>query len=190
MTNHVFLTWNHTGTESSVSHFHLGGPLWLPWTHQVNFPSQGQLSSSLNSFHPHIYSVYNLKPPLLLMVTYSQVPGISTRALLGVVILSTAQEYLPGSNSGNVNFCCSLLFIHSVMFDSLQPRGLHHTRLPCPSPSPRACSHSCSFSQSCHPTISFSIVPFSTHVHWVGDAIQPSCPLSSPSPPAFNLSQH
>ena len=29
-----------------------------------------------------------------------------------------------------------------------------------------------------------------THVHWVSDAIQPSCPLSSPSPPAFNLSQH
>ena len=29
-----------------------------------------------------------------------------------------------------------------------------------------------------------------THVHWVGDAIQPSCPLSFPSPPAFNLSQH
>ena len=29
-----------------------------------------------------------------------------------------------------------------------------------------------------------------THVHWVGDTIQPSCPLSSPSPPAFNLSQH
>ena len=29
-----------------------------------------------------------------------------------------------------------------------------------------------------------------THVHWVGDAIQPSCPLSSPSPPAFNLSYH
>ena len=29
-----------------------------------------------------------------------------------------------------------------------------------------------------------------THVHWVGDAIQPSHPLSSPSPPALNLSQH
>ena len=29
-----------------------------------------------------------------------------------------------------------------------------------------------------------------THVHWVSDAIQPSHPLSSPSPPAFNLSQH
>ena len=32
--------------------------------------------------------------------------------------------------------------------------------------------------------------PTQTHVHWVGDAIQPSHPLSSPSPPAFNLSQH
>ena len=32
--------------------------------------------------------------------------------------------------------------------------------------------------------------PTQTHVHWVSDAIQPSCPLSSPSPPAFNLSQH
>ena len=29
-----------------------------------------------------------------------------------------------------------------------------------------------------------------THVHWVGDAIQPSCPLSSPSPSAFYISQH
>ena len=32
--------------------------------------------------------------------------------------------------------------------------------------------------------------PTQTHVHWVGDAIQPPHPLSSPSPPAFNLSQH
>ena len=32
--------------------------------------------------------------------------------------------------------------------------------------------------------------PAQTHVHWVGDVIQPSHPLSSPSPPAFNLSQH
>ena len=32
--------------------------------------------------------------------------------------------------------------------------------------------------------------PTQTHVHWIGDAIQPSCPLSFPSPPAWNLSQH
>ena len=47
--------------------------------------------------------------------------------------------------------------------------GLQHTTLPCPSASPRACSNSCTFSQWCY---------------------QPSCPLSSPSPLAFNLSYH
>ena len=52
---------------------------------------------------------------------------------------------------------------------SLQPHGLQHARPPCPSPTPEACSNSC-------PS--------------VGDAIQPSHPLSSPSSPALNLSQH
>ena len=54
------------------------------------------------------------------------------------------------------------------MSDSLQPPELQHARPPCPSLIPR-------FTQ--------------THVHWVGDAIQPSHPLLSPSPPALNLSQ-
>ena len=47
------------------------------------------------------------------------------------------------------------------MSDSLQPHGLQHARLPCPSPSPRACSNSCSSSWWCHPTISSSVVPVS-----------------------------
>ena len=163
---------------------------------------------------------------------------------------------------------------------SLRPHGLQHARLPSPSPTPRAFSNSCP-SQQCHPTISSSVVPFSSwfqtfpasgsfpvsqlftsvakvlefqlqpqsfqwifgltsfkidwldslnvqgslssvqftqscptlcdpmdcstqgfpvhhqlpefiqaHVHWVSDAIQPSHPLSSPSSPALNLSQH
>jgi len=42
----------------------------------------------------------------------------------------------------------------SVVSNSLWPHGLQHTRLPCPSPSPRACSNSCPLSQGCHPTIS------------------------------------
>ena len=186
------------------------------------------------------------------------------------------------------------LFSCSIVSDSLWPHGLKHTRLPCPSPSPGACSNSCPLSQWCHPTISSSVVPLSsclpsfpasgsflmtalhirwptywsfsispsskysglisfrmdwfdllaiqgtlkhllqhhsseasflfqfslvaqscptvcdpmdcstpglpvyhqlpeftqTHVHPVHDAIQPSHPLSSPSPPAFNLFQH
>ena len=61
-----------------------------------------------------------------------------------------------------------LLFSRSVTFNSLQPRGLQHARPPYTSPSPGICS---------------------THVQWVGDAIQPSHLLSSPYPPALNLSQ-
>ena len=43
---------------------------------------------------------------------------------------------------------------HAVMSDSLRSHGLQHTRLPCPSPSPEACSNSCSLNQWCHPTVS------------------------------------
>ena len=49
----------------------------------------------------------------------------------------------------------------SVMSDSLQPHGLQHARLPCPSPTPGACSNSHPSSQWCHPTISSSVVPVS-----------------------------
>ena len=54
------------------------------------------------------------------------------------------------------------------MSNSLWPHGLQHSRLPCPSPSPRVCSNSCPLSQWCHPIISSSVVPFS------------SCPQSFP----------
>jgi len=53
-----------------------------------------------------------------------------------------------------------LLFSHSVMSDFLQPYGLWHARLPCPSPSPVAYSNSCPLSQWCHPIISSSAIPF------------------------------
>ena len=48
------------------------------------------------------------------------------------------------------------------MSNFLQPHGLQHTRLPCPSPSPRACSNSCPLSRWSHPTISSSVTPFSS----------------------------
>ena len=55
-----------------------------------------------------------------------------------------------------------LLFSCSVLSDSLQPHGLQHARLPCPSLSPRACPNSCPSSQWCHLAISSSVVPFSS----------------------------
>ena len=50
----------------------------------------------------------------------------------------------------------------TVMSDFLRPHGLQHTRPPCPSPTPRACSNPCPSSRWCHPTISSSVVPFSS----------------------------
>ena len=69
----------------------------------------------------------------------------------------------------------------SVQFSSvaqlcptLRPHGLQHTRLPCPSPTPRACSNSCPSSWWCHPTISSSVIPFSSRLQ--------SFPASGPFP--------
>ena len=67
--------------------------------------------------------------------------------------------------------CCS------VMSNSLWPRGLQHSRFPCFSLSPRVCSNVCPLIQWCHPTISFSVSPFS------------SCPQSFPASGSFPVSQ-
>ena len=55
----------------------------------------------------------------------------------------------------------SVQFSHSVASNSLQLHGLQHTRLPCPSPTPRAYSNLCPLSWWWHPTISCSVIPFS-----------------------------
>ena len=71
----------------------------------------------------------------------------------------------------------SVQFSCSVMSDSLKPHELQHDRPPCPSPTPRVHSNSCPLSQWCHPTISSSVVPFS------------SCPQFLPASGSFSMSQ-
>ena len=68
-------------------------------------------------------------------------------------------------------------FSHSVVSNSLQPHGLQYPRPPCPLPTPGACSNSCPSSQWWHPTISSSVVPFS------------SCLQSCPASGSFQMSQ-
>ena len=53
-------------------------------------------------------------------------------------------------------------FSRSVVSDSLRPHGLQHAMLPCPWPTPGAYSDSCPLSRWCHPTISSSVIPFSS----------------------------
>ena len=72
----------------------------------------------------------------------------------------------------------SVQFICSVVSDSLWPHESQHTRPPCPSPTPGVHSDSCPWSRWCHPTISSSVVPFS------------SCPQSLPASESFPMSQH
>ena len=57
-------------------------------------------------------------------------------------------------------------FSCSVVSDSLWPHGLKHTRLACPSPTPGDYSNSCPLSQWCHPTISSSVIPFSSRLQY------------------------
>ena len=68
-------------------------------------------------------------------------------------------------------------FSYSVMSDSLQPHGLQHARLPCPSVTPGACWNSCPSSRWCHPTVSSSVNAFS------------SCLQSFPASGSFLMSQ-
>ena len=71
----------------------------------------------------------------------------------------------------------SVQFSHSVMFNSLRPHGLQYIRLPCPSPTPRACSNSCPLNWWYHPTVSSSVIPFS------------SCLQSFPASGSFPMNQ-
>ena len=71
----------------------------------------------------------------------------------------------------------SVQFSHSAVSTSLQPHGLQHTRLPCPSPTPRVYSKLMSIESVCHPTITSSVVPLS------------SCLQSLPESGSFQMSQ-
>ena len=71
----------------------------------------------------------------------------------------------------------SVQFSRSVVSDSLWHHETQHARPPCPSPTPGVHPNPCPLSQWCHPTISFSVVPFS------------SCPQSFPASGSFQISQ-
>ena len=71
---------------------------------------------------------------------------------------------LPLDFHASPNLLDSVQFSLSVMSNSLQLHGLQHARLPCSSPTPRVYLNSCPLTLWCHPTITFSVVPFSSHL--------------------------
>ena len=96
---------------------------------------------------------------------------------MGCYSVITKNETMPFAAAHMVLESIISSLSHSVVSDSLYPHGLQHARLPCPSPTPRAYSNLCP-SSWCHPTISSSVIPFS------------SCLQSFPVSGAFQMCQY
>ena len=91
----------------------------------------------------------------------------ASQATVWVAESDMTEQLTQNTSFSSVAQCCR----------TLRPHGLQHAKAPCPSLTPRAYSNSCALSWWCHPTISFSVVPFS------------SCPQSFPGSGSFLMSQ-
>ena len=85
--------------------------------------------------------------------------------------------FLPTGEAFSFLPLTSVQFSRSIMSDSVQPRELQHARPPCPSPTPGVHLNPCMLSRWCHPTVSSSVIPFS------------SCLQSFPASGSFPVSQ-
>ena len=103
-------------------------------------------------------AAFSTRPPLW-HLTFSPLPSLAFPLPSSSIALSSAQ------------------FSRSVVSDSLQRHGLQRARPPSPSPTHRVYSNSCPLSRWCHPTISSSVIPFS------------SCPQSVPASGSFQISR-
>ena len=140
---------------------------WLRWLSVQPFspfPSACVCAKLLQSC-PTLCDPMNWRPP-----GSSRLPGSSVHGILQERIIFLTQ----GSNPDLLCLSCigrlvlyhlchlGVQFSHSVMSDSLWPHGLQHTRPPCPSPTPGACSNSCPSNRWYCPITSFSVIPFSS----------------------------
>ena len=122
-----------------------------------------QLWQRLYGLQSQKYSLSGLLPKKLCCPSSRVTLRINTN-------LTYSLENPPSQPFWNTNHICSfpisVQFSRSVVSNSLQPHRLQYTRLPCPSPIPRAYSNSCPSSRWCHPTISPSVVPFSSYLQF------------------------
>ena len=138
------LTWDFTGPKGKTK-----SSLEISWALNwgLNLPhGQTSFGKRLFQFRFQALSISQLLEYLVCVTAHSDLP-VSPSLLLFTLYLHPVHQHL-------------LLFSHSVMTNSLQPHGLQHARLPCPSPSPAACWNSCPL--RCHPTILSSVIPLSS----------------------------
>ena len=136
------------------------------WTTHSLFPLEVQLI--LHGSKPQLCNDMVDISGMVCLITTNYLGTVNSKILLSLwKFQDTSQE--PGGKASQLFIIQdSVQFSCLVVLDSVTP-WMQHARLPCPSPTPRTCSD---------------------YVHWVGNAIQPSHPLLSPSPPTFSLSQH
>ena len=122
--------------------------------HLFNYSCREQLLISLPllTVFPH---------PWNLLGTYLTILDSKQNCVLISIPVKASRQALHWPYLKVLQFSCS-----AVSY-SLQPHGLQHDRLLCPSSTPRACSSSCPLSQWCHPTISSSVVPFSSCLQYL-----------------------
>ena len=135
--------------------------MWHWARHLSNFPT-----SKVELWYPESWSESEEELKSVLMKLKE-----SEKADLNSTLKKKKKKILASCPIQSVQFSCS------VVSDSWRPYGLQHARPPCPSPNPGVYSNSCPLSQWCHPTISSSVVPFS------------SCPQSLPASESFPTSQ-
>ena len=120
-------------------------------------------TNQYNYWYLYIFIQNLWNPMCILHLGHNSIQKLNSLGILNLSLdfirltVGKVDSHIQGiSNIGSVQFS------HSVVSDSSWPHGLHHARLPCPSPTPEACSNSCPSSWWCHPIISSSVVPFSS----------------------------
>ena len=144
------------GSDSKASAYNAGDPGSIPGSGRSPGEGNGnplQYSCLENPMDGGAWWAMGLQ-----RVRYDWATSLSFLSFLSAFIYVSFLQRTFRAQLHSVQFSCS------VVPDSLRPHGLQHTRPPCPSPTPRIHPNPCPLSQWCHPTISSSVVPFSSHL--------------------------
>ena len=166
---------SHIFSDSDLPIFLFYDPLWLHWVH-LHKPGYSPHLKIHNTFQSHLQN-----PSCHIMENTHRLKELRQGHLQRAITQSMTVEQL--DNTGRhfglwqIPFLFSVQFSHSVLSNSLGSHGLQHSRPPCPAPTRCACSNSCPSSQWCHPTISSSVISFSSR------------PQSLPASGSFPMSQ-
>ena len=152
------------------------------WEIKVNLSVQFSCSVVSDSLQPHGLQRARLPcpSPTLRVCSYSCPLSQWCHPTISSFVIPFSSYIQSFSASGSCpisHFFTSVQFSRYVMSDSLWPHGPQQARPPCPSPTPGVYSNSCPLSQWCHPTISSSGIPFSSHLQ------------SLPASESFQMSQ-